>query len=186
MTDASTVCKLDASSTVAFELESDHAQSERSHIIMQNFARVIWNCLKQYNSKLKVMRKKVYCSNQMLFLWLAIYLFSRVLESGIDRLSMYLHMINYFVHNQVAELEIQSLKESIGDEKKKSLELETQLNEFKACCTCSKGGIEKTDTEDSSSVATPQLHNLDREVEYYIPWFLLSFVKSIHISVDAT
>lgn len=68
MTDASTVCKLDASSTVAFELESDHAQSERSHIIMQNFARVIWNCLKQYNSKLKVMRKKVYCSNQMLFL----------------------------------------------------------------------------------------------------------------------
>ncbi|KAJ1421616.1 P-loop containing nucleoside triphosphate hydrolase [Sesbania bispinosa] len=84
--DSSTACKLDAESSITFKSECDsHAHSERCHIIMRNFARVIWNTLKQCNSKLKV-----------------------------------------------AEMEIQSLKDCIGYEKKKYLELETQLNKFKA------------------------------------------------------
>ncbi|KAL3012852.1 hypothetical protein AAZX31_06G021900 [Glycine max] len=54
MEDASTLCKLESSSSVTFKPECDsQVQSERGHIIMQNFAKVIWNVLKQYNSKLK-------------------------------------------------------------------------------------------------------------------------------------
>jgi len=56
MTDTSTVCKLDVSSSVSLKSECDnHAENERSHIIMRNFARVLWSVLKQYNSQLKVM-----------------------------------------------------------------------------------------------------------------------------------
>jgi hypothetical protein len=56
MTDTSTVCKLDASSSVTLKSECDsHSGNDRSHIIMRNFARVLWNVLKEYNSKLKVM-----------------------------------------------------------------------------------------------------------------------------------
>ncbi|XP_061373289.1 kinesin-like protein KIN-6 [Gastrolobium bilobum] len=131
--DASTVGKLDASSYVSFKSECDsQAQSERSHIIMRNFAKVLWNVLKQYNSKLKV-----------------------------------------------AETEIQSLKESIGYEKKKYLELETQFNEFKACCTCCKGLKVKTDPEDCSSVGPVQQHNWEQEVVYCIPRFLVFRLKLI-------
>lgn len=59
--DTSALGKLDANSSVSFESEFDRqVPSERSHIIMQNFAKVIWNVLKQYNSKLKVIRKRKY------------------------------------------------------------------------------------------------------------------------------
>ncbi|CAJ2642931.1 unnamed protein product [Trifolium pratense] len=110
------VCKLDASSSVSLKLECDsHSGNDRSHIIMRNFARVLWNVLKEYNSKLKV-----------------------------------------------AESKILSLNESIGYEKKKNIELETQLNEFRAACCC-KGGNEKIDTEDCSSVDHDHPHNLDQE-----------------------
>ncbi|CAJ1973202.1 unnamed protein product [Sphenostylis stenocarpa] len=123
--------KLDASSSVSFKSECDRQlRSERSHIIMQNFAKVIWNVLKQYNSKLKV-----------------------------------------------AEIEIESLKENIGNEKKKYLELETQLNELKADCICCKGGQIKNDPEDFSSVGLAQPHNSEQEVEYSISGFLLSCMK---------
>ncbi|KAL3012857.1 hypothetical protein AAZX31_06G021900 [Glycine max] len=121
MEDASTLCKLESSSSVTFKPECDsQVQSERGHIIMQNFAKVIWNVLKQYNSKLKV-----------------------------------------------AEMEIESLKESIGYEKKKYLELETHLNEFKACCTCCKRGKIKNDPEDCSSVDLDQPHNWEQEETFH-------------------
>ncbi|KAJ1387629.1 P-loop containing nucleoside triphosphate hydrolase [Sesbania bispinosa] len=113
--DSSTACKLDTESSITFKSDCG-AHGERSHIIMRNFARVIWNILKQCNSKLKV-----------------------------------------------AEMEIQSLRDSIGYEKKKYLELETQLNEFKVCCTCCKGGRVKTDTDDCLSVGLDRPHNLDQE-----------------------
>ncbi|KAK7409908.1 hypothetical protein VNO78_00302 [Psophocarpus tetragonolobus] len=116
--DGSTILsKLEVSSSVSFKSECDsQVPSERGHIIMQNFSKVIWNVLKQYNSKLKV-----------------------------------------------AEMEIESLKESIGYEKEKYLELETQLNKFKACCTCFKGGKIKNDAEDCSSLGLDQPHNLKQE-----------------------
>lgn len=38
--------------------------------------------------------------------------------------------------NQDADMEIQSLKENVGHEKEKYQELETEMNEFKAFCTC--------------------------------------------------
>ncbi|KAL5073860.1 hypothetical protein RYX36_012844 [Vicia faba] len=115
--DTSTVSKFDASSSVPLKSECDsHVGSERSHIIMTNFARVIWNVLKQYNSKFKV-----------------------------------------------AEREILSLKESIGYEKKRNLELQTQLNAFRAACTCCKGGNEKTNIEDGSLVDLDHLHDLDQQ-----------------------
>lgn len=44
-------------------------------------------------------------------------------------------------------MEIQSLRESIGYERKKYLELETEMNEFKASCTCCKGAKVKADFE---------------------------------------
>ncbi|TKY75259.1 Kinesin protein KIF18A [Spatholobus suberectus] len=119
--DASTLCKFDASSSVSFKSECDsQVRSERSHIIMQNFARVIWNVLKQNNSKLKV-----------------------------------------------AEMQIESLKESIGYEKKKCLELETQLNEFKARCTCCKGGKIENDPEDCSLVGLDQPHYCEQEETFH-------------------
>ncbi|KAK7352235.1 hypothetical protein VNO80_17654 [Phaseolus coccineus] len=119
--DTSALGKLDANSSVSFKSEFDRqVRSERSHIIMQNFAKVIWNVLKQYNSKLKV-----------------------------------------------AEMEMESLKESIGNEKTKYLEIETQLNEFKACCTCCKVGKIKNDPEDSSSVSLAQPHNSEQEETFH-------------------
>lgn len=74
-------------------------------------------------------------------------------------------------------MEIGSLKESVGYEKKKYLELETQLNEFMACCTCCKGGKIKNDPEDCSSVGLDQTHNREQEVEYSIPWFFAFFFE---------
>ncbi|XP_027354591.1 kinesin-like protein KIN-6 [Abrus precatorius] len=119
--DASTICKLGANSSVSFKSECDsQLQTERSHIIMQNFAKVIWNVLKQYNSKLKV-----------------------------------------------AEMEIESRKESIGFEKKKFLELERQFNEFKACCTCCKGGKVKTEPVYCSSVDVDQPNNWKQEEKFH-------------------
>jgi len=82
-------------------------------------------------------------------------------------------------------MEIESLKESIGYEKKKYLELETHLNEFKACCTCCKRGKIKNDPEDCSSVDLDQPHNWEQEVEYSIPRFLLSSMKISKIFIDA-
>ncbi|XP_004500932.1 uncharacterized protein [Cicer arietinum] len=112
--DTSTVCKLDTSNSVSFKSESDsHVRNERSHIIMRNFARALWNVLKECNSKLTV-----------------------------------------------ADKELQSLKESIEHEKKKNLGLETQLDEFRASCTCCKGINVKTVTEDYSSVDPDHPHNL--------------------------
>ncbi|KAK7351760.1 hypothetical protein VNO77_11439 [Canavalia gladiata] len=119
--DTSTVCKLDANSSVSFKSDCEsQVQSDRNHIIMQNFAKVIWSILKQHNSKLKV-----------------------------------------------AETEIESLKKSIGCEKKKYLELEAQLNEFKACCTCCKGGKVKTDPEDCSSVGPNERHNWEQQEMFH-------------------
>ncbi|MED6146321.1 hypothetical protein PIB30_033431 [Stylosanthes scabra] len=58
--DGSTLCKLDASHPVSFNLKCDsQSQSERSNIIMRNFAKVIWSVLKQYNFKLKVAEKEI-------------------------------------------------------------------------------------------------------------------------------
>ncbi|KAG5030549.1 hypothetical protein JHK85_014531 [Glycine max] len=140
MEDASTLCKLESSSSVTFKPECDsQVQSERGHIIMQNFAKVIWNVLKQYNSKLKV-----------------------------------------------AEMEIESLKESIGYEKKKYLELETHLNEFKACCTCCKRGKIKNDPEDCSSVDLDQPHNWEQEVEYIVARFWVNVLLAVILSFQET
>lgn len=83
-------------------------------------------------------------------------------------------------------MEILNLKESIEYEKKKNLELEIQMNEFRACCTCCKGGKVKTSTEDCSSVDLDHPRNLDQEVEYFIHIFLFSCLKIIEVSVDAT
>ncbi|XP_057746850.1 kinesin-like protein KIN-6 isoform X2 [Arachis stenosperma] len=58
--DGSTLCKLDASHPVSFDLKCDsQSQRERSHIIMRNFAKVLWSVLKEYNSKLKVAEKEI-------------------------------------------------------------------------------------------------------------------------------
>ncbi|XLU66338.1 hypothetical protein S245_025391 [Arachis hypogaea] len=58
--DGSTLCKLDASHPVSFNLKCDsQSQRERSHIIMRNFAKVLWSVLKEYNSKLKVAEKEI-------------------------------------------------------------------------------------------------------------------------------
>ncbi|CAL0326988.1 unnamed protein product [Lupinus luteus] len=97
--DASAECKLDTSSSVSFKPECDsQTQSERSHIIMRNFAKALWSVLKQSNSKLKA-----------------------------------------------AEMEIQSLKESIRYEKEKYLVLKKEFSEFKACCTWSEGEVKVKD-----------------------------------------
>ncbi|XP_050880934.1 kinesin-like protein KIN-6 isoform X1 [Lathyrus oleraceus] len=115
--DTSTVSKFDDSSSVPLKSEcNSHAESERSQIIMRNFARVLWNVLKESNSKLKA-----------------------------------------------AESEILGLKEIIGYEKEKNLELETQLNAFRAACTCCGGGNGKTNIEDCSLVDLDHRHNLDQE-----------------------
>ncbi|XP_027902106.1 kinesin-like protein KIN-6 [Vigna unguiculata] len=119
--DSSALGKLDANSSVSLKSEFDsQVPSERSHIIMQNFAKVIWNVLKQYNSKLKV-----------------------------------------------AEMEIENLKESIANEKTKYSEIETQLNEFKANCTCCKVDNIKSDPEDCSSVSLVQPHNSEQEETFH-------------------
>ncbi|WVZ18199.1 hypothetical protein V8G54_005521 [Vigna mungo] len=131
--DSSAHDKLDANSSVSLKSEFDRqVPSERSHIIMQNFAKVIWNVLKQYNSKLKV-----------------------------------------------AEMEIESLKESIVNEKTKYWEIETQLNDFKANCTCCKVGNIKNDAEYCSSVSLVQPHISEQQVEYSFREFLLPCIMKI-------
>ncbi|XP_022636750.1 kinesin-like protein KIN-6 isoform X2 [Vigna radiata var. radiata] len=118
---SSALGKLDANSSVSLKSEFDsQVPSERSHIIMQNFAKVIWNVLKQYNSKLKV-----------------------------------------------AEMEIESLKESIVNEKTKYWEIETQLNDFKANCTCCKVGNIKNDAEYCSSVSLVQPHISEQQETFH-------------------
>lgn len=94
----------------------------------------------------------------------------------------YLH----FFYNQAAESEILGLKEIIGYEKEKNLKLETQLNAFRAACTCCGGGNEKTNIEDCSLVDLDHRHNLDQEVEYCTHIFMFSCLKVIDDSVDAT
>ncbi|XP_017435274.1 kinesin-like protein KIN-6 isoform X2 [Vigna angularis] len=119
--DSSALGKLDVNSSVSLKSEFDRqVPSERSHIIMQNFAKVIWNVLKQYNSKLKV-----------------------------------------------AEMEIESLKESIVNEKTKYWKIETQLNEFKANCTCCKVGNIKNDPEYCSSVSLVQPHIAEQQETFH-------------------
>ncbi|KAJ6763215.1 KINESIN-LIKE PROTEIN KIF23 [Salix purpurea] len=70
--------------------DSDDLTQERNHQVMQNFAKALWNVLKQYKEKL-----------------------------------------------MVAESEIQSLNEVIGNEKTRYLELEKELRDFTSCCSCS-------------------------------------------------
>ncbi|KAJ6693873.1 hypothetical protein OIU85_004641 [Salix viminalis] len=70
--------------------DSDDLPRERNHQVMQNFAKALWNVLKQYKEKL-----------------------------------------------MVAESEIQSLNEVIGNEKTRYLELEKELRDFTSCCSCS-------------------------------------------------
>ncbi|KAK7283421.1 hypothetical protein RIF29_12925 [Crotalaria pallida] len=109
---ASAVCQLDAISCVPLKPECDsQAQGERSHIIMRNFAKVLWSVLKQYNSKLKV-----------------------------------------------SEREIQSLKQSLEYEKKKYVQLETEVNKSKACC-----GSEGAKVKVKSSVFDPDLNIVNSE-----------------------
>lgn len=43
-------------------------------------------------------------------------------------------------------MEIQSLKNNIEYEKKKNMDLEAEMNEYKASCTCCKGGKVKIDS----------------------------------------
>ncbi|XP_019438062.1 PREDICTED: kinesin-like protein KIN-6 isoform X3 [Lupinus angustifolius] len=109
--DASPECKLDTSSCASLKPECDsQTQSERSHIIMRNFAKALWSVLKQSNSKLKA-----------------------------------------------AEMEIQSLKESIEYEKKKYLVLKKEFSEFKACCTWSEEGKVKV----TDGVVDPALNMIN-------------------------
>ncbi|XP_010536405.1 PREDICTED: kinesin-like protein KIN-6 isoform X5 [Tarenaya hassleriana] len=68
----------------------DRDKNERDHIIMRNFAKVLWSVLKQYNEKLKV-----------------------------------------------AESEICSLKDNLGNEKLKSLGLEKELISLRSACLSS-------------------------------------------------
>jgi hypothetical protein len=98
---------------------------------------------------------------------------------------VYYNYLFFSFHNQAAESKILSLNESIEYEKKKNIELEKQLNEFRAACCC-KGGNEKIDTEDCSSVHDDHPHKLDQEVEYCTNIFLFSFLKIIEDSVNAT
>ncbi|KAF9670317.1 hypothetical protein SADUNF_Sadunf13G0055900 [Salix dunnii] len=70
--------------------DSDVLPRERNHQVMQNFAKALWNVLKQYKEKL-----------------------------------------------MVAEREIQSLNEVIGNEKTRYHELEKELRDFTSCCSCS-------------------------------------------------
>ncbi|XP_028766248.1 kinesin-like protein KIN-6 isoform X2 [Neltuma alba] len=128
--DAPRVCKSEANCCPSKSECDSQAQSDRSHIIMQNFAKALWNILKQYNAKLKV-----------------------------------------------AEMEILSLRASVGHEKEKYQELETEMNEFKAFCTCrrgSKGCNIYNQTLDAQASSVPTLgtsctllnaEKPDREVE---------------------
>ncbi|ESW07994.1 hypothetical protein PHAVU_009G009500 [Phaseolus vulgaris] len=182
--DTSALGKLDANSSVSFESEFDRqVPSERSHIIMQNFAKVIWNVLKQYNSKLKVAEMEIESLKESIGNEKTKYLeietqlnefkarctcckVGKIKNDPEDSSSVSLAQ----PHNseqEVAEMEIESLKESIGNEKTKYLEIETQLNEFKACCTCCKVGKIKNDPEDSSSVSLAQPHNSEQEETFH-------------------
>ncbi|KAJ6877430.1 kinesin-like protein KIN-6 isoform X3 [Populus alba x Populus x berolinensis] len=80
----------DSVSAAPVKLDSVDLPRERNHQVMQNFAKALWNVLKQYKEKL-----------------------------------------------MVAEREIQSLNEVIGNEKTRYLELEKELKDFKSCCSYS-------------------------------------------------
>ncbi|XP_054799784.1 kinesin-like protein KIN-6 isoform X2 [Prosopis cineraria] len=129
------VCKLKANRRTPKSQRDSQAQSERSHVIMQNFAKALWNILKQYNSKLKV-----------------------------------------------AEMEIQNLRESIGHEKEKYQELETEINEFKAFCTCRQGSkgcnAYNQETFDAQASSMPRLHHSDYEPPLGTSCMLLDAEKS--------
>ncbi|TYG69102.1 hypothetical protein ES288_D05G204300v1 [Gossypium darwinii] len=49
-----TSCSADLKSSTPLKLNSDDLKKERTHQIMQSFAKALWNILKQYNEKLKV------------------------------------------------------------------------------------------------------------------------------------
>lgn len=53
--DAPRAYKSEANSRASKSEFNSQAQSDRSHLIMQNFAKALWNILKQCNAKLKVM-----------------------------------------------------------------------------------------------------------------------------------
>ncbi|XP_034906009.1 kinesin-like protein KIN-6 isoform X2 [Populus alba] len=80
----------DSVSAAPVKLDSVDLPRERNHQVMQNFAKALWNVLKQYKEKL-----------------------------------------------MVAEREIESLNEVIGNEKTRYLKLEKELKDFKSCCSYS-------------------------------------------------
>ncbi|KAK4276501.1 hypothetical protein QN277_014642 [Acacia crassicarpa] len=133
--DAPRACKLEANSRAVKSECDSQTQSDRSHIIMQNFAKALWNILKQYNAKLKD-----------------------------------------------AEMEIKSLRESVGHEKEKYLVLETEMNEFKAFCTCHKGRegcrIYNQEAFDAQASSLSRLQHSDNEPTLGTSCALLDVEKS--------
>ncbi|KAI9113139.1 hypothetical protein K1719_015664 [Acacia pycnantha] len=133
--DAPRACKLEANSRAGKSVCDSQTQSDRSHIIMQNFAKALWNILKQYNAKLKD-----------------------------------------------AEMEIKSLRESVGHEKEKYQVLETEMNEFKAFCTCCKGregcNIYNQEVFDAQASSMPRLQHSDNEPTLGTSCALLDAEKS--------
>lgn len=83
-------------------------------------------------------------------------------------------------------MEIESLKESIVNEKTKYWEIETQLNDFKANCTCCKVGNIKNDAEYCSSVSLVQPHISEQQVEYSFPEFLLPCMKISEVQLHCS
>jgi kinesin family protein 18/19 len=54
--EASRICRLDVSENATKKSDFvDLAEKERNHQIMQNFAKALWNVLKQYKQKLEVL-----------------------------------------------------------------------------------------------------------------------------------
>ena len=53
--DSSRASKLEINSRASKSEFDSQTQSDRSHLVMQNLAKALWNILKQYNGKLKVM-----------------------------------------------------------------------------------------------------------------------------------
>lgn len=56
LTEGSTINRLDVSENASIKSDSaDLAERERNHQIMENIARTMWNFLKDYKQKLKVL-----------------------------------------------------------------------------------------------------------------------------------
>ena len=58
-------------------------------------------------------------------------------------------------------MELQSLKESLEFEKKKNLDLERELNDFKARCTCCKREKVKIDLESQLDLDAHESSNIN-------------------------